>query len=199
MSQPSAGLDDLLSYDDGSTSTAGKPRTRIGGALRMALAAAALTAVTLVGLRMLGVTLPSGVVAAGWLAMLAVGRVSGRLRPSPLGRRRAYRYGDDDEQWRRAAEDVLHAAVRRWERRLAWSQGKPDHFNRFLPAIGELVDDRLRQRHGLTRGSDPRRARALLGERAWSLLASTSSRHATPRHTPSPQDLAAIIAELEKI
>ncbi|MEK8108056.1 hypothetical protein NKG94_29450 [Micromonospora sp. M12] len=51
----------------------------------------------------------------------------------------------------------------------------------------------MRLKHGVTRESDPARARALLGDRLWTFL------ETPPRRTPSPRDLAAIVAELEKL
>ena len=60
-----------------------------------------------------------------------------------------------------------------------------------LPRIGELADERLRQRHGLTRASDPHRARQLLGEEAWQFL------HTRPRRKVNPRDVASIVAKVE--
>ncbi len=61
------------------------------------------------------------------------------------------------------------------------------------PLIADLVDERLRQRHGLTRDGDPERARALLGDPLWKLLEKPVKR------TPAPRELAAIVAQLEKL
>ena len=44
--------------------------------------------------------------------------------------------------------------------------------------LAELTDERLRLRHGITRASDPRRARELLGEPLWQLLAEPGRRRA---------------------
>ncbi|WP_460913745.1 hypothetical protein [Plantactinospora veratri] len=59
--------------------------------------------------------------------------------------------------------------------------------------LAELVDELLRQRHGVTRASDPERARGLLGEPLWNFL------DTPPKRTPAPRDLAAIVAQLEKL
>jgi hypothetical protein len=61
--------------------------------------------------------------------------------------------------------DGVLMAVRRWDRRLANTDSG------LSASLGDLADERLRQRHGLTRASDPARARALLGEPVWALLA----------------------------
>nr|BFE76467.1 hypothetical protein GCM10020092_097680 [Actinoplanes digitatis] len=58
--------------------------------------------------------------------------------------------------------------MRRWERQLDWSQSDAEKFSRnVLPVLAELADERLRLKHGITRSSDPRRARELLGEPLW--------------------------------
>jgi hypothetical protein len=102
--------------------------------------------------------------------------------------------GAEDGHYDWGARDALRAAVKGWERPLDWSASRPERFAKvILPRLGELADERLRQRHGVTRASDPARARALLGERLWTFL------DTPPRRTPSPRALAAIVAELEKL
>ncbi|PZF89617.1 hypothetical protein C1I99_25335, partial [Micromonospora deserti] len=102
--------------------------------------------------------------------------------------------GEGDGTWNWNARDALRAAINGWERPLDWSSGNGERFaERILPRLGELADERLRQRHGLTRDSDPARARALLGDRLWTFL------NAPSRRPPSPRDLAVIVAELEKL
>ena len=85
------------------------------------------------------------------------------------------------------------AAVRQWDRRLDWGFTHPDRFvNTTLPRLGDLVDERLRPRPGITRASDPARARELLGENLWALLA--------PRgQLPSHKQIIAAIADLERL
>ncbi|MEV4757444.1 hypothetical protein AB0J86_20325 [Micromonospora sp. NPDC049559] len=194
MSDPSASIDDLLRYEEE------PPRAR-GGAtgprwwLRTVLAAAALTVVTVFGLRLFGVALPVPAIAAGALALLALRRFTAQVAPPPPARRRAYRNPDrEDGTYRWGAQDALRGAVKRWEKALGRAHGDRDWCNENLrPMLGELADERLRQRHGLTRASDPGRARELLGEPLWNFLS-------TPvRRTPPPRELAAIVAPLEKL
>jgi hypothetical protein len=73
-----------------------------------------------------------------------------------------------------ARADGVLAAVRHWDRRLA-DTGRGAGDPGLGVALGELADERLRQRHGLTRASDPARARALLGEAVWALLGAGTS------------------------
>ncbi|MGI5212162.1 hypothetical protein [Plantactinospora sp. CA-290183] len=191
----SASIDDLLRHDE---EPAGPVRRR--GALRRWLpavfGAAALAAAVVLGLRMVGVGVSAPAVFAGFLALILLRRVTARLAPPPPVRIRlpgGTRDSDEaDYNW--AARDALGSAVNRWETKLAWSQGEPERFARgVLPMLGDLADERLRQRHGITRASDPARARKLLGEPLWALLA------APPKRTPAPRDLAALVAPLEKL
>jgi hypothetical protein len=69
----------------------------------------------------------------------------------------------------------------------------PGRFARTVGApIGELVDERLRQRHGITRETDPARAQAIVGENLWALLG-------PQRRLPSAREVAAAVAELDRI
>ncbi|MEU1889201.1 hypothetical protein ABZ491_27405 [Micromonospora rifamycinica] len=192
----STGLDDLFRFEEDAPA---RPNAARGGRVRwlfrLLLTAAGVTAVILVGLRAVGLQLSLGIVVAGVLAVLAVRRVTAALAPPPPPRSGARTpSGEEPGAYNWAARDALRAAINGWERPLDWAAGDPDRFaNRILPRLGELADERLRQRHGLTREADPARARALLGEPLWSFLDAPS------RRTPSPRDLAVIVAELEKI
>lgn len=188
----SASIDDLLTFEE---EPASAPETRRGGWLRAVprtvLVAGAATAVLVAVLRAVGFTVSLPVLVAGVLALLAVRAVTRRLAPPPSPPC-GPRVSRDEE--RGPGRDALRAAVNGWEVPLDWSTTQPERFSRVvLPRIAELADERLRQRHGVTRESDPARARAILGDRLWAFLATPG------RRPPSPRDLAAIVAELEKI
>lgn len=92
--------------------------------------------------------------------------------------------------------DGLAFAVGRWDDRLAWSERDPDRFHvLMMPRLRELVDERLRRRHGVTIDGDPQRARELLGEELWSLL--HASRRVTGKNRPGARTLESIVARLE--
>jgi hypothetical protein len=93
-----------------------------------------------------------------------------------------------------AGPDGLDAAVGRWNTRLEWGAQERGRFDEVARLrLVELVDERLRQRHGLTMSDDPVRARALLGHTLWTFLS------APVRRTPSPHEMAAIVAEVEHV
>ncbi|MFF3856304.1 hypothetical protein [Micromonospora sp. NPDC002575] len=192
----STSIDDLLgSAEEEHPAQEAARGGRVGGALKALAVAGALTAVVVAGLRAVGLQLSLWVVVAGVLALLAVRRVTAALAPPPPPRSGSrIPAGEEDGHYHWASRDALRAAINGWERPLDWSSDNPQRFaERILPRLGELADERLRQRHGVTRESDPARARALLGDRLSTFL------DTPPRRTPSPRDLVAIVAELEKI
>ncbi len=84
--------------------------------------------------------------------------------------------------------------MRRWEKALDKAHSDSDTYARnVLPVLGELADERLRLRHGLTRASDPRRARQLLGEEAWAVLSDPGRRGLKTR------DLETYVQAMERL
>ncbi|MGR6317278.1 hypothetical protein Q2K19_06580 [Micromonospora soli] len=193
----STSIDDLLSFDEepAEARTGERGGGRLRAVLRTLAVTAAFTVVVVVGLRAVGLRISLWIVVAGVLAVLAVRRVTAALAPPPPPRAGVRApAGEEPGTWNWGSRDALRAAINGWERPLDWSAGNRERFTeRILPRLGELADERLRQKHGLTRESDPARARALLGEPLWTFLGTPT------RRPPSPRDLAAIVAELEKL
>jgi hypothetical protein len=192
----STSIDDLLSFAEEPAEEPGEARpARLRPVLRTLAVTAAITVVVLVALRAVGLQVSLWVVVAGVLAVLAVRRVTAALSPPPPPRAGGRApVGEEPGTWNWAARDALRAAINGWERPLDWCADNRERFaKRILPRLGELADERLRQQHGITRESDPVRARSLLGEPLWTFLAIPS------RRPPSPRELAAIVAELEKL
>jgi hypothetical protein len=91
-----------------------------------------------------------------------------------------------------APTDGVRYAINRWDDRLSWGERDGARFAGIvLPRLAELIDERLRQRHGFTAKADPERARAILGEDLWRFMTQPGARAATPR------DVASIIAMVE--
>ncbi|BCJ58532.1 hypothetical protein [Micromonospora endophytica] len=192
-----ASIDDLLSFEEQRPVPTGR---REGGWLRAVLSTLGITAaaavVIVAGLRAVGLRVSLLVLVTAVLVLLLVRRIVARLEPPPKSRRPGgqSRGGEEDGMYNWAARDALRSAVNDWETPLEWSKTRPERFTDvILPRLAELADERLRLKHGVTRESDPGRARTLLGDRLSTFL------ETPPRRTPSPRDLAAIVAELEKI
>jgi hypothetical protein len=93
-----------------------------------------------------------------------------------------------------AYQDGMRDAVRRWDRRLEWGATGPERYRLSVSVrLAELVEERLRQRHGFTPHQDPHRARQLLGEQTWSLV------YAPGEANPTTRDIAGVIARLEAL
>jgi hypothetical protein len=89
--------------------------------------------------------------------------------------------------------DGMLDAIRRWDRRLEWGATSPQRYAYTVaPRLGELADQWLREQHGLTRASDPAKARALLGEPMWATL------HPAAGTAPTARQLARVLAGLAR-
>jgi hypothetical protein len=93
-------------------------------------------------------------------------------------------------------QDGLYLATARWDTRLAWAKLQNDkgQFARTVqPRLAGIIDERLRQRHGVARSADPARARALLGEPLWMFVTVPAAKNLSPR------ELAGLIALMEAL
>ena len=170
-----------------------KPRSRLGWVVRNALLVAVATVVTVAGLRSRGISVSLLLVVSAFVALRLLMLAVSEVAPPPLPRPSA-RGGEEDGDYRWAGTDTLRAAVRSWERQLDWSQSDTERFSRnVLPVFAELTDERLRLKHGITRSSDPRRARELLGDPLWEFL------DAPARRPPKPRELSTYVEALERI
>lgn len=92
--------------------------------------------------------------------------------------------------------DGLEIATARWDTRLSWVrlQGDKGQFARTVqPRLIEIIDERLRVRHGVVRSVDPGGARAVLGEPLWQFVTAPVPKNLTPR------ELAGLISLMEGI
>jgi len=170
-----------------------KPRSLTGWIVRNALLVAVATAVTVAVLRSQGIKVSVLLVVAAFVALRLLMLAVSEVAPPPPPRARGGR-GEESGDYRWAGNDTLRVAVRRWEQQLDWSQHDAERFSRIvLPALTELADERLRLRHGVSRASDPRRARELLGEPLWQVL------HDPGRRPPKAREMSAVVDALEKI
>ncbi|GGQ65563.1 hypothetical protein [Couchioplanes azureus] len=195
---PDGGLDDLFGgraepavAAEEPAGAGARPRSRTARIAGNVLLVALATTVAVAVLRSQGIKVSIPLVVAAFTALrLLMGAVSEVAPPpAPRGRR-----ASDLGAGQGAGDDSLRAAVRRWERHLDSAQHDADRFSRIVqPALAELADERLRLRHGITRSSDPRRARELLGEPLWRMLEEPG------RRPPKSRELSACVDALEKI
>ena len=173
-----------------------RPPSRAGWLMRNLLLVAVATVVTVAALRSAGIAVSVLLIVAAYVALRLLMLAVSEVAPPPItvaAKQRA-NSADNDGFYRWAGTDSLRAAVRRWEQRLDWSQSDPEAFSRnVLPVLAELTDERLRLRHGITRTSDPRRSRELLGEPLWLALAEPGGR------PPKARDLTMYVETLERL
>jgi hypothetical protein len=204
MTDRDGGLDDLFAFSAEPQPVAAdelppeeKRRSPVGFIVRNVLLIGGCTVVTVAGLRSAGMSVSIVLIVCAFLALRLLMLAVSQVAPPPLpgrSRGRQLTESDNDYDYRFGGTDSLRTAVRQWERRLDWSQSDPDQFSSsLLPVLAELTDERLRLNHGVTRASDPRRARELLGEPLWQLLEQPG------RRAPKPRDLAGFVATLERL
>jgi hypothetical protein len=167
-----------------------KSRSRAFWLLRNALLIAAATTVAVAALRAGNLHAPLILIIAAFIGLRLVMLAVSVVAPPPLPKRRGGGSGSSSGP----ASDALRAAVRRWERTLDRANADPDLYSRnVLPVLAELADERLRLRHGITRASDPRRARELLGDPMWEAL------HDQGRRAGKTRELEALVDALERL
>lgn len=198
--QDAGGLEELFSFADEPVTgeqpppEEEKPRSRAGWYIRNGLLVAVATLVTVAGLRIAGTRVSILIIVAAFIALRLLMLAVSEVAPPPAVRTVARRGGEEPGAYRWVGTDSLRAAVRRWEQRLDWSQSDAERFSRnVLPVLSELTDERLRLRHGITRASDPRRARELIGEPLWQLLDDPG------RRPPKRPDFEIYVQALERL
>jgi hypothetical protein len=169
-------------------------RTILGLVVRNGLLLGAGSLVTVAVLHWVGVGISPVLVVCTFVTLrllaLAVTRAA-PARSAAVGRPSD---SEGDYDYRFDDGDLLRSAVRRWEQRLEWSDGDPDRFARIVrPVVAELVDERLRTRHGVTLESNPARARELLAQPLWQLLTDPTS------PTPRVQDWPVYVQALQRL
>jgi hypothetical protein len=189
-----ADLDSLFSYEE-ETET-GPPRLENRPWVAIAiLQTFAASAVVYTGFRAANLAPPYLLIAAVCAGAVLVRQAVIFVREPRWQRTRDLvrgpRYGADDG---RADGDGMLEAVGRWDRRLDWGTSTGDRFGAAVGRrLGEIADERLRQRHALTRSSDPERARELLGADAWALI------HGQSGSQPRPAEVAQIVSRIEAL
>jgi hypothetical protein len=189
-------LDDLFSAEPEERrpakeeQTGPKRRSRALWVLLNVILVAAATVVTMAAVRASQYRISVVIVVAAFVGLRLIMLGVSLVKAPPRPRRRDLEANDPDGP----GADALKDAVRRWERTLDRAQSDADLYSRnVLPVLAELTDERLRLRHGVTRASDPRRARELLGDPLWAAL------HDRGRRTPKTRELETYVEALERL
>ncbi|MGC9666745.1 hypothetical protein ACNTMW_09330 [Planosporangium sp. 12N6] len=191
------GIDDLLGTpaEDESRPARPEPAPTVASSLFWSTAVAALlSAAAYLVLRPVGLRVPYILLWAGFFALLALRRAVRVVRPPRwVVGARPEPPGTVRIDPTRVA-DGMQLALARWETRLSWSDRERQRFlAEVRPRLAEIAEERLRQRHGVTRAADPRRAREIMGERLWAFLFDP------PGRAPNPRQLAAVVDDMEKL
>jgi hypothetical protein len=195
MSDRDGGLEELFSFREEPVAEVAepvaKPRSRVAWVLRNALLIVVATLVTLAVLRAAKIHMSLLLIVSAFIGLRLIMLAVSEVAPPPLPKRRP---GAGAAEAGADSSDSLRAAVRRWEKTLSRAQTDPDLYSRnVLPGLAELTDERLRLRHGITMASDPRRARALLGDPLWAAL------HDPGRRTPKPREIETYVDAMERL
>ena len=171
-----------------------RPPSRVAWVVKNLALVAVATTVTVAGLRIADMSISILIIAAAFIALRLLMLAVAEVAPPPAIKVSARRAVEESGEYHFGATDSLRDAVRRWEMRLDWSQSDGDRFSRtVLPVLAEITDERLRLRHGITRASDPRKARELIGEDLWQVLDDP------PRRPPKKADLERYVTALEQL
>ncbi len=193
-------LDDLLTYDEPEPERPSRSGSdALWWWLLKAAGIAALAAGVAYGIaRLAGYSVPFLLLFMVVLCLEMLYALLQWIRPRPLPatlvRASTELVSADQETGR--GQDGLYLAAARWDTRLAWARLQNDkgQFARTVqPLLIGIIDERLRQRHGVLRSADPRRARALIGEHLWAFVTVPAAKN------PSPREVAGVIALMEAI
>ncbi len=184
-------LSDLLGYGD----PGWRPRNQRSLLRRSVSRFAVMLAILTVGwwlARTQGLGIPYPLVLGVVSALVLLRGLLDRVAPQPLPPV-LHRYLPPSGP-RIRLDDGIRTAARRWESRIEWMHDDPARFAATVqPAVADLVSERLRMRHSISLADDPERARQVVGAALWAFI------HQPVRRTVKPQDLAAVVAQLEEL
>jgi hypothetical protein len=185
-------LDELLHYDDEPVQPKPGPRIRPARIVGTVIGCVLVSLLILFGLHAAGYSAPFLLVLTALLAAVTlyvlVRDVGARPLPGTLTK------GPAPSRWPASDDDGLLNAVRHWELRLDWTGRDGNRFaSATQPGIVEIIDERLRVRHGVDRRTDPARARELLGPRLYAFVTEPVNRRM------NGQELAVLASEMEDL
>jgi hypothetical protein len=147
-------------------------------------------------MRAFGLAVPYPLIFMILLAAQLLRRTLAWVNPAPIPVTLLHQVRQPTGEHHSTPADGLYLATARWDTRLAWVrlQHDPEQFARTVqPRLVQLIDERLRLRHGVLRDREPERARELLGEPLWTFVSRPV------RQGMSPRDVTALIGWMEKL
>jgi hypothetical protein len=183
-------LDDLLAYDE---DEARRRRRASGGRLAITIPALLVFGLALwLVMRWARISTPLPLVYGALFALYALRYVLGLVSAPKLPP--TLRSAPIRPPGPSTGDDGVRQAVGRWNQRLEYAHDDARHMAHLIrPAFTELVDERLRLRHGISRTTDPARAYALIGPELGRFITETGPRQATP------QEIATLVAQMEAL
>jgi hypothetical protein len=184
-----ARLDDLFEAGDESVSPAPAGKALVLAAIVVIVGVSAVLSVLA---RAVGLAPPYPLLVAvtAGLVLIRAATVQVRERGWPSTRTLA-RAPDGPERQPEVADGML-AAIGAWNRRIEPARSTRHESTAGLTReLADLADERLRQRHNVTRSTNPARARALLGDAVWSVLQQTRA--------PSAAEVSTVVQRLEAL
>jgi hypothetical protein len=185
-------LDDLLTYDD----HARRSRPRRAGTARKVLipvvVALTISVVAHLVLNIIRVGVPFALVLATAMAIVALRYTLRALEiqrlPQTLLASAPVRH------MAQSKTDGMSEAARSWNNRLEFAHDDSGRLDRLIrPAFVEIIDERVRLGHGITRASDPDLFRQLVGPELWKFMTMP-----VPRRF-SPHMIATLVAQMEEL
>jgi hypothetical protein len=184
-------LDDLLTYDVHPK----RSRPRRSGAWRLItpiVVAVVVSVVAQVVLKGMRVGVPFALVFASVAALVALRYTLRALDIQPLPA--TLRASAPVRRMPRVNSDGMSNAARTWSGRLEFAQDDPGRLNRIVrPALVDIIDERIRLRHGITRASDPERFGQIVGPELWKFMTEPLPQRFTPHM------MATLVAQMEAL
>lgn len=185
-------LDDLLGYDDAPR----RPRRTLAPRAKIVLRIVLPFVIAYLLHNFLRVRfqvdVPYVFLASTLVCLEALRAILSRLKPLPLPA--GLRDAPSAPSGRGSDIDGIGESVMRWTTRLDWHAEDFRRFEQMVkPALVDIVDERLRVAHGVSRAGDPQRARAIVPAPLWSFI------HEPMTHNMNPQEIATLVAQMEAL
>jgi hypothetical protein len=184
-----ARLDELFEAGDESVSPVPAGRSLFLAAIVVIVGVSAVVGVLA---RAVGLAPPYPLIVAVTAGLVLIRAAAVRVRePTWPSTRTLVRAPDEPARQPDVADGML-TAIGAWSRRIEQARStRHDSAAGLTRELADLADERLRQRHNVTRSTDPAKAKALLGDVVWSVLHQTRA--------PSAAEVSTVVQRLEAL